>query len=241
MGRKLLIWLLIILPVVPGASQPGMDTSFVAAALKNTVALYDEALGSQSRLYNGARYVAPEYSLEEHPFYHSDDWLVGAALYDGEYFENIALMYDIQSGTLITEHLPSGHPIRLVKGKLQNFTIAGHYFERIENDAVSNSLPQTGFYDILYAGETRVIARRQKLVREQISAAQIERFYDERTRWFILRNGVYFPLRNKTSLLKVLADKKTELKRFIRKDRDRFSIDREALFKSVAEFYDSLK
>jgi hypothetical protein len=241
MGRKVLTCLLLLLPLVPGVCQSRADTSFLNAARNNAVALYEQALRSQSRIYNGSKYVAPEHTLEQHPFFSSVDWLVGAAFYDGEYFENIALMYDLQTGALITEHLPSGHPIQLVREKVKYFSIGGHYFERIENDSVSNSLPRSGFYDILYQGETRVVARRQKLMREQIIASVIERSFDERTRHFLYKNGVYFPLKGKSSLLKVLADKKTELKRFIKQNRLRLSSDREVLFKSVAEFYDTLK
>ena len=240
MGKKIVVSLLVVLPVL-GVCQSGADTSFVTIARKNAVALYEQALGSQSRLYNGSRYFAPEHSLEEHPFFYSEDWLIGAAFYDGEYFENIALMYDLHKSVLITEHGPSGHPIQLVPGRLQHFSIAGHYFERIENDSVSNSLPQSGFYNILYPGETRVIARRQKLLREQISGSNVETFFDERTRYFVYKNGVYFPIKNKASLMKVLGDKKSELKRFIKQNKVRFSLDREVLFKSVAEFYDSRK
>jgi hypothetical protein len=145
MGRKVLTCLLFLLPATPGFSQSGADTSFSNVARKNAVALYEHALRSQSRLYNGSKYVAPNHTLEEHPFFSSDDWLVGAAFYDGEYFENIALMYDLHNGALITEHLPSGQPIQLVSEKLKYFSIGRHYFERIENDSVSNPLPRSGF------------------------------------------------------------------------------------------------
>ena len=232
--------LLLLIPFWSVAQQ-GADTSFLTRAKENTVMLHHRALGVQSRLYNGSKYLAPDHTLDEHPFFASEDWVTGSVFYDGEYFEDIPLMYDLYSGALVTEHVPSGHPIQLVRTKLKQFSIGKHYFERIENESVSNSLPQSGFYEVLYAGETKVIARRQKLLREEINAQVIDRFFDERNRYFVQKNGVFFPVKNKTSLLKALSNRKTELKRYIKENRARFWPDRELLFKSVAEYYDTLK
>jgi hypothetical protein len=93
--RKLFICLLLLISGATAFSQPAGDTTFITVAVQNTIKFYRDALGAQARLYNGGKYEAPEHTLEQHPYFLSEDWLDGDVFYDGEYFRNIPLMYDL--------------------------------------------------------------------------------------------------------------------------------------------------
>lgn len=240
MRRKILPSLL-VLTTFTALSQAPRDTTFITSAKANTIDLYQKALRTQSRLYNGSKYAAPKQTFEQHPYFASEDWITGAVFYDGEYFADIPLMYDLLLDAIVTEHYPSGHFLELVPEKLQRFSMGDHYFEKIENESVSNSLPKTGFYEILYDGKTRVIASRQKFLREKIEAPDIIVTYEERNRYFILTNDVFVPVKSKSSVLKLLDDRKRELKRFLKQKQIKFSTNRELALKSLAEYYDTLK
>src|SRR5687767_13199459 len=123
---------LLLLSAMTAFPQTGADTTYLRAAIQNTVELYHQAIRVQTRLYNGSKYLAPDHTLEEHPYFFSEDWIMGDVFYDGEYFENVPLMYDLASGQLLTEHVSSGHALQLVRDKLTHFSISGHYFEKIE-------------------------------------------------------------------------------------------------------------
>lgn len=239
MIRKILLGLILLGSTLSAFPQPGEDSTFLATSISNTISRYKEAIGVQARLYNGSKYKAPPHTIDEHPYFISEDWLTGSVFYDGEYFQLVPLMFDLYNAQLITEHLSSGHPIQLVPEKLRSFTIAGHDFEKIENEAVG--LPEKGFYDILYPGETKVIARRKKYMREKIESTTIDRKYDERNRYYILKNGIFAPVKTKGSVLKLLADKKPELKKFLKRQTGAFSDDREQYLKDIAAYYDTLR
>lgn len=241
MGRKILLFTLLLMPCAAAFSQPQLDTAFLNTARANTIGFYHKAIGGQSALYNGRKYQAPEHTLEQHPFFSSPDWIMGSVNYDGETFDDIPLMYDLYNQVVVTEHRPSGHPTQLVSEKLQQFSLAGHTFAIIENESVGNSLPRSGFYDVLYPGETKVIAERRKLLREDVTATSIERTFDEKNRYYIFTNGVFFPVRSKASVLKVLGDKKQLLKKYLKQRRMPFSKNRELLLRTLAEYYDTLK
>lgn len=241
MAKKIPALVLLMLLTSTAFPQTERDTLFVAAARQNTTAVYLKAMHTQSRLYNGSKYFAPEHTIEEHPYFLSPDWIIGSAFYDGEYFRDVPLMYDLASQVLITEHAANGHPIRLVEEKLTHFTLDGHYFERIVNDSVANSLPTTGLYEVLHQGPTKVLARSQEVPREQIVSGEVERSFDRRTRYFMMRDGRFFPVRSKASVLKILADRKNDLRKFLRQTKLSFSDDREGALKSLAEHYDSLR
>ena len=232
---------MLLLSAIPAFPQTGADTTYLDAAIKNTVKLYHQAIGVQARLYNGSKYLAPEHTLEEHPYFFSEDWITGDVFYDGEYFQNVPLMFDLTSSHLVTEHFSSGHAFQLVQEKLRHFSISGHYFEKIENESVAGSLPQTGFYDVLYPGTTKVVVRRQKFLREKIESQTIHRSFDKRTRYFVFKNGAFSPVKSKASVLKLMGDQKQQLKKFIRQQKLSFSGDRELALKNLAEYYDTLR
>lgn len=217
------------------------DTAFVAAAKENAIRIHEQELRTQSALYNGSRYMVPEYDREQHPYFSSEDWITGTVYYDGEYFREVPLMYDLYNGALIAEHFPSGHPIQLVDEKVHFFEIHDHHFEKIHNESVGNSLPATDFYDILHSGKTKLVARRQKLRRQEIEDLSIDTFYEERNRYFVLKNDVFFPVKTKASLLKILSDRKRELKRFLKDEKTKAIRSREDVLTSIAAYYDSLE
>ena len=238
MIRKILLALFLCGTAFYAFPQSGEDSTFLASAISNTVNRYKKAIGVQARLYNGSRYKPPLHTIEQHPYFHSEDWITGNVFYDGEYFRNVPLMLDLYSHQLITEHLSSGHAIQLVMEKLQHFTIGDHYFEKIESEAIG--LPEKGVYEILYPGETKLIALRKKFMREKIESAGIDRTYDERNRLYMLRDGLFFPVKTKGSVLKLLADQKHNLKKFTRTLPRPFSTYRERNLRELAVYYDSL-
>lgn len=241
MRKKVVSCFLMLVAGGTAFSQHNADTAFVAAAKEYAISLHDTRLRSQSALYNGSKYIPPEYEPESHPYFSQDDWITGAVYYDEEYFGNVSLMYDLYNAALIAEHFPSGHAIQLVGDKVQYFDIDGHHFEKIHNDSVGNSLPSTGFYDVLYPGTTKVVARRLKIRREEIRDMSFNTFYEEKNRYFVFRNSVFFPVKNKASLLKILADRRRAVKRFVKEQKIRFSPNKEPALITIAEYYDSLE
>jgi hypothetical protein len=239
--RNVYVPILLLLSATRAFTQGGADTTFITAATKNTLQRYQQAIGVQAKLNNGSKYLPPEQDVDEHPYFLSEDWIMGDVHYDDELFTNVPLMYDLYSGQLITEHSASGHAIQLIFEKVKRFTMKDHVFEKINNESVSGSLPETGFYDILYAGDTKVVSRRQKLQSEEIYSTYIEVSYDEKYRYFLFKNGIFFPVKSKASVLKILSDEKQSLRRHLKTNKIKFSEDREFALKSMAAFYDSQK
>jgi hypothetical protein len=241
MRLNVISFLLIFFPTANALAQNQADTAFIATAKRNAIASYEKEMRTQSGLYNGSKYVAPDYDRDLHPYFSSEDWITGSVHYDGEYFTDVSLMYDLYNAALIAEHFPSGHPIQLIEDKVQSFDIDGHHFQKIHNEVFGNSLPATGFYDVLHPGKTKLIARRQKVRRQEIEDLAVETFFDARTRYFVLKNDVFFPVKNKGSLLKILSDRKRRLKKFLKDNKALRLQHKEDLLKGIAAHYDSLE
>lgn len=220
------------------SQQISTDTAFVAASQKKSIALYTSAIQNQSRLYNGSDYIIYLPKFEEHPYFIADDWVYGSIVYWDELYENVPLLYDVSLDQVITEH-NRGNPIKLIAEKIQSFTVLEHTFVRLNSD--DKNKIAVGFYDRLYDGDLKVYAKYSKNFRETLESQQVIPQYDETTRYYLVKDGIFNIVKTKGSVLQVLSDQKQELKNFIRKNRLRFKDNREKSIVSVSEFYDTLK
>src|SRR5712672_2877441 len=108
MPFKLLAFLLLIASV--SFAQPASrDTAFVASAKQNTKDLYSHFITSQSQLYRGSDYHKYVPTEDEHPYFMLDDWKEGTIAYDGEYYENVPLLYDMFKDKVIIENYGSNN------------------------------------------------------------------------------------------------------------------------------------
>lgn len=213
------------------------DTAFLTSAKTHQLALYNEYIFGQSRLYNGSEYRDFLSKNDEHPYFGVDDWAFGEILYDEEVYNNVPLFYDIYRDKVITEHLLNGAKLELISEKVARFSFSGHTFVRLQEDQAK--IISTGFYDLLYDGNTKVYCRREKLLQQKIESNDILERFDERNRIFILKNGVYNPVRKKGSVLDVLGDKKQELKSYMNDNKIVFKADREKAIVKLTRHYDS--
>jgi hypothetical protein len=215
MTGKCLLTFVLICATIGLCAQVSSDTLLLTKAVANSIHVYEKAMNGNFIIHNGTEYIEPERTNETHPFFISEDWLEGSVDYDGAHFDHVQLLYDITSDALVAES-PASIPIVLIKDKLKKFTIAGHNFIKLSSKDFANSLPVNGFYELIYSGATQVIVLHQKSNEETVADRTIQKFFTEKNRHYISKNGTYHHVRGKHSLLKILADQKTELRRFIR-------------------------
>ena len=214
------------------------DTAFVPQAVASAVKVYDKFIHGQELYYNGSAYIEPPRTGEQHSFFLNEDWIFGDLFFDGDYYTNIPLQYDIMIDQLIGESA-TGNMQVMPREKVKFFILQGKRFEYIDNKKVNNTLPRSGFYQVLYDGSTRVVAQRQKDYQEQIESGELEVYFVEKSRYFILKDGGYMPVNTKTSLLTVLKDQRSQLRSFIRKNKLSHK-DRDKMMTAVAKQYDLL-
>jgi hypothetical protein len=234
-GKILVTWIALNICY---SQQSEADTVFVAESKKQVSAQYTAAIQHQSRLYNGSDYVIYISRDEEHPYFEVDDWAYGSVEYWNELYENIPLMYDISTDQVVTEH-NRGNPIKLLPEKVQSFTLQDHVFVRLKPDSTNNIAE--GFYDRLYDGTMKVYAKHSKVYRETLNSKEVIPSYDANTRYYLFKDGVFNLVKTKGSVLKLLADKKPELKNFIRKNNLHFKTNRNDAIVRIVAHYDSLK
>lgn len=211
-GITLLTW--------PSIAAAQNDSTFVADARKNAIQLYTQSIGVQSHLFNGSEYREYVPQGDEFPYLY-DDVMTGGIKYNGQVYENIPLQYDLEKDQVITSY-PYGSTVQLIRSNVEYFDIEGHRFVRLDYDKVAE-----GFYDLLYDGKMKFYARREKQRVSRIYGNQAETYFDELVKHLILKDGVFYPVRGKRSVMALMKDRKKELKRALREKKMLFGENRE--------------
>jgi hypothetical protein len=214
-------------------AQPRLlsDTSFVSSSIDHAYDIYKQELGGQIQLYNGGAYKDYVSLKGEHPYFLSEDWAIGEIHYNGAYFDQVPLLYNIYSNQVITETPSAAIMIQLVRDKITSFTLHGRSFVFLKE----NTSP--GFYELLCFGPITLYSRHVKEFLSTTSHFGIEHEFFEKTRYYILKEDTFYTVGNRKSVLNVLADRKRELRQFIRKNHLKFQQEREDAIVNVVNFY----
>ena len=104
-------------------------------------------------------------------------------------------------------------------------------------DDSSNASLTTGFYELIYDGNTQVLAKHRKYIDK---ANALETGFAESTHYFIRKNGKYFAVRHKRELLSLLRDKTDAVKKFLKANDLNYKQQPQETLRRVAAFYDQV-
>ena len=235
-SRSFLVGLMCATIQCVGQQLPA-DTMFLTSAKDNQIKLYADYIVGQTRLNNGSEHRDYLARNDEHPYFGEDDWQYGDLVYDEESYKNVPMFYDLSRDKVITEHSINGSKLELISEKIAAFTLSGHAFRRLKRDEAK--IISEGFHEVLYDGKTKVYVRREKSLQQKVESNDIIFNFQQKDRIYIFKDGVYHPVRKKSSVLDVFADKKSEVRAFLNKSGKKYKADRENAIARVAEFYDA--
>ncbi len=199
-----------------------------------------DSLGKQI-LYNGRVWRNLYQHIDGTQFLLSADFLHGSVTVNGMTFNNPELMLKLD---LINDELllltDRGSILQLNKHMVDRFTI--NYdnrqlqFRNLEADSL-NEL--SGYVNVIYDGKTALYLKYKKEIRLMDSPGDRDTFIQTH-RIYLMKDGIAHQVRNSKNLVRLLKDRKEEVKDFMRTNRVRFSRNNPASFTPVLEFYDNL-
>lgn len=226
--------LLLFLTADTTAQQPA-DTSSTYYA----TGLYLRSLPEKS-LYNGRQYIDyNSYLYNAHAYYHSKDLFYGEVYYDGILYEKVQMHYDIIRDVLAVADLTDKFLIELQIDKISWFTIDGNRFIYLEPDAVTKGIPP-GFYHPLYEGASALYRNDKKIVTEKLES-KVVRYVREEHSYYIRTGNEYHSANSKAAVLRILTDKKAEIRQYIRKNKIDINEGGDAALINILSYYDQLK
>jgi hypothetical protein len=214
------------------------NIDFVNAAIHAAVQSYELSDDGVQHYHSGISYEEPPRSDNTHAYFETDDWQPSSIEFDGQWYNNVSILYNVFRDKIITETV-NGNFLVINPIKLNSFILNGRTFKKYIKSE-KNNLPQSGNYELLYGGRTELIAFRSKQIQEKVENQKIYISYEGRNRYYLLKNGRYFSVKSKKSILNVLSEQKVHLKNLIQKNGISFKNNNEQALKHVAEFYDQL-
>jgi hypothetical protein len=209
--------------------------------VKIAIDYYYQSIGEKSHLYNGAEYVSPIYQSTRHPFFLSFFPLPGDLYFEGVFYPGVPMAYDILHENVIINRYNQNFKIQLANEKIDSFELLNHFFVRLSPDSNNQKLIIPGFYDRLYDGSTKVFAKRIKKLQETMEFNVSTVIIAEVDRFYILKKGIFFQIKNKKTLYSFYGDNKKEIRRYLRKSKIKFRTNPEEAMVKSAEYYDNLK
>lgn len=167
-------------------------------------------------------------------FYPELEMQNGSLLYDGTWYHDISLLYDICKDEVVTLH-PNSTLVRLFGERVLQFYFQGQTFVRLNPD--KNNVIKNGFYQRLVEGNVTIFARRQKKIEEKIINNELERKFIFSSQYYVLKDGRYHVINKQKSLLDLLKDSRQNIVQHLKKQKLRYKADKEKAIVQIAEFY----
>lgn len=211
----------------------GQNGVLVDSVMKSFVADQRELLP----IYNGRLFYSYASNIEGHAFFVSKDWHNGSVLYDGVWYQDLIIMYDLLKDVVIVKH-PNGVPISLYSERVQQFKIAGANFVRLGVD--KDKVIKPGFYQVMTDGDVTLYARRSKLLEERIVSNEIERKFVDNNHFYAYTNNTYYWLKKPKSLLSILDEKKQKVTQYMSGQKVSYKKEAERAMLMIAEYNNQL-
>lgn len=221
------------------AQDSAADSSYTKTAYNNAIVNYHKYTGHQSRLYNGFLHIGYSHKIEGNAYYPDNTWHKGTVAYDGIVFPDVSMLYDIYKDELVIQHF---HRLMLTlhNEKVKEFSFEGKRFIRVVRDSANNMTLNTGFYELLYDGKTKLLAKRQKILEETVTDVLEQRFIPKNW-YYINRNNTWYAVKSYKELRKkVLKDKSKEIRQQLRKSKIKYRKERERALILAVQHFDAL-
>lgn len=225
-------------------AQSGTDTLADLDRVKETFKTnFNNNIGLQSQLFNGKESLYYDPSIKEGSAYFADakNWSAGTVWFDGYFYSNVKLLYDLVKDRVAILLNNNVTGIVLQSERVKSFTLLAHTFIYVKYDSLLRKPVKNGFYDDLYDGKIKILARREKNIQTASTPSSTESYFSPTVDYYLFKNGDYYAISSKGSVLAVLKDHKRELQQFISQNDLSFNkTGREEAMAKVAEYYDHL-
>jgi len=202
---------------------------------KIAVRQFYEVIADNALLYNGTEYVNADPTIAGDPYF-LGKWIInGNLVYNNVTYSDVPLLYDSWNDRVISQRFNNGVLMTLISEKIKSFSLGNHIFIRVTKNATDDASPSTGFYEVIYGGNTQVIARHRKQIYE---SASLEKSFVESTHYFVRKDGKYFAIKNKKDLFGVLHDKSDGIKKLLKNNNLSYKKEPQETLVQAATFYD---
>lgn len=161
-------------------------------------------------LFNGLEYIELYRTINErHKFFNSSEFITGSIIYDGQFYDQVPLKYDLNVDELLFNvgYNYSYPTLILFKSKIQSFSLEGSEFVQINNS--SSETQMTGFYEVLMVREPITLLKKNNKKRfKRIKGRTVYYEFDYENSYFVKYQNNYYEIGSKNDVIRVWPIKK---------------------------------
>lgn len=176
-----------------------------------------------------------------HPYFSDYRPVHGSLVFKNKLYEADALLYDIHNDKLVYRYYSSNfdiNSIALDENFVLGFSIHNSTFRYYKGlTTKSGKKLKDGYYEVMYDGKQKLLVRWEKTKSIDVHEAYE---YSVSRRMYMLSDGLAVSIRNKWQLMNQFADKKREVKKFIRENHILLELWNGSSLTEVFEYYESL-
>ena len=232
-----------IIFVSSAQSQSATDSTLYTQSLQKAKSLYKNFIAENSHLYAGNEYLKPStqgQKLIGTPYFLSDNMLVSTVLYDGKKYDSVLLHFQIPDNVLVLINPVSNVSFQLLNEKVGYFIIDHHEFNKISTKAALAMHTNKLYAEKLFAGKEIVWGLYEKKFALSSKAEDQSATYIDYNEYYLEIGNTFYAVNSESELLNILKDHKSELKKFISKNKLRFKQDPENTLQKTMAYYDQL-
>jgi hypothetical protein len=203
-------------------------------------AIQQDTLKENQILYNGRIWRNLYFMVEGDQFLFSKEFLPGSLTIKGKTFTNIYLKYDLLKDEVLTPVDPGGI-LQLNKEMVDSFSLFFqnklYLFIRLQEDTMKSS---KRYYNLLYKGKSALYLRYSKKIDKLAVDGKYDEFY-QFIRIYFLKDNIFYLIKGKADLMKVLVEYKGQIKNFIKKNKLYVSEKDPESFIPLIRYYDTLR
>ena len=181
--------------------------------IDDVVIEYLQYADNQSMLYYGTMQEGyPRTS--NHPYLKDKQFVKARLSYRQIVYPEVNLRLDMNRNELIILS-PSKHNIVLFPENVDFVELHDRHIIYFYRDSLPGS-PSTGYYTLLHSGICKVMEKQTAtLAVKNTSSTTQEQYFTFRNSFYLYKDDVYYTIRNKRGLLKILSPYNKELKQFV--------------------------
>ncbi len=201
----------LLLTSIGAQAQENLADSSLLSKLHETRRSYDRERGNQLAIYNGIQHYPYSPAIDGIAYFQADEWKKGSVIFSDILYEEIFMKYDLVTDQLIvTPNYDGGLFMALYSPRVKEFSFGGSRFVRLSRESTNGEMPD-GFYQVLSTGKVTAFARTQKFIEEKVDITGISRWFEMKTRYYVLKDGKYKMIRSKNDLISLLKEHRREV------------------------------
>jgi len=205
-----------------------------------SVSRYMDSVSNRATIYSGKLQEPIPMSTVNRAYFKGIRYMKSKIYYGGSLYTDIPLGWNIYLDELIVLS-PDNYHVVLKPDKTEDAALFGYHIRYLIPDSLSRNPPPAGYYLLLYDGHCTVFAKPAAVLQQRFDSKGVKYYFNFVTNYYIKKENVYYPIKDKNSLLNALGDYHQELSRLIRTNKFHFKRDAETLIVATVIEYEKLK